>query len=42
VINDRDKGYFAFGIAVVGEELRENYGEDNVTEIMWKFDSEAE
>lgn len=36
-INDPEKGYFSFGVSVVGDEFTENYNSDNSTDVVWKF-----
>lgn len=41
-INNPEKGYFSFGVSVVGDEFTENYSTDNSTEVVWKFCGSAE
>lgn len=41
-INSHEKGYFSFGVSVIGDEFTENYGVDSLSNVIWKFCSSAE
>ena len=37
VINDLEKDFFSIGVSVTGDEYTEDYDDNKVTDIVWKF-----
>ena len=42
VVNNSQKKYFSLGVSVIGDRFTENYDNNNVTDIAWKFISSKE